>query len=142
MHGFENDRELLIAESITGGDVLQTDSRGNVAAEDLLALFAGVRVHLKQTSETLLLAGTRVEKRLSAGRRSGINSEEEELADIRVGRNLERESGEGLIIAAMNGDRLFHVVGIVSDGFPDVNRGREVVSHSVEEGLNTFVLES
>ena len=99
-------------------------------------------MHLKQTSEAFLLAGTGIQQSLSASRGSGVNTEEEQLTDIRVSRNLECKSRKRLIVAAMDFDLFIHVVRIVADGFPDVDRGRQIVCHGVEKGLNAFVFES
>ena len=49
----ECDGMILVTNRVTGADILQTDSRANVARENLADVFALVGVHLQQTPDTL-----------------------------------------------------------------------------------------
>ena len=58
---------------------------------DVLAV---VRVHLQQAADALLVALRRVQDVGAGGQRAGVDAEVGELADVRVGHDLERQSGE------------------------------------------------
>ena len=52
-HGLEDDRHVLVAQRVAGGDRLEADGRGDVAGVDFLDLLTLVRVHLQQTANAL-----------------------------------------------------------------------------------------
>ena len=55
-HGFEGDRGLLVAQGITGGDVLQTHEGVDVAGFGSIHRVLLVGVHLEDLADALLLA--------------------------------------------------------------------------------------
>ena len=55
--------------------------------------------------------------------------------------NLERQCCEGLVCGCLTGQLLFLVGGVGADNVRNVQRGGQVLNHSVQHGLNTAVLE-
>ena len=139
-HGFQTDRMLFITECITCCNVLETNCCSDVTAEDFIAFFTGICMHLKQTTETFGLGGTGVVCGHTANCCTGINTEEVEFTNERVGSNFECQSGERFIVTAMT-DFRFLGERVGSLGFPDINRRGQIIGNSVQERLNTFVLE-
>src|SRR5690606_429449 len=60
LHALENQLVVDVAQGVTSGDVLQTDTGSDIASVHFLDLFARVRVHLYDTTHTLLLLLDRV----------------------------------------------------------------------------------
>ena len=96
-HRLEHDGMVGISERVPGEGVLQPDGCGDVAGVDLVDLLAVVGVHLEDAADALLLALGRVEHVRAGLQGARIDAEERELADERVGRDLERERGEVLV---------------------------------------------
>src|SRR5690606_27732224 len=69
-HRLELDRVRRIGQGVTGGGVLQTDERVDVAREGLIDGVLLVGVHLEELPDALLLAGGGVEDLLEIGRAS------------------------------------------------------------------------
>ena len=97
-HRLERDRQLRIANRIAGRDVAQTDGGADVARPHFLDFFALVRVHLQQASDALGRAFRRVEHRSARVDAAGVDAEECELTDERIGHDLEYERGERLFV--------------------------------------------
>ena len=85
---------FLAAQRVAGGRVLQADGGDDVAGVDRVDVLAVVRVHLQQAADALLVALRGVEHVGAGGQRAGVDAEVGQLADVRVGHDLERESGE------------------------------------------------
>ena len=100
-HRLEDDRLVLVADRVAGGDAAQTDGRADVARPHFLDLFALVRVHLQQAADALGVALGRVEHRGARVDVAGVDAEERELADERVGHDLEDERGERLVVRGL-----------------------------------------
>src|SRR6476620_3556189 len=96
-HRFEDHRMLGVRERVAGERVLEADGRGDVAGVDLVDLLAVVGVHLEDAADALALALRRVEDVRAGLERARIDPEERELADERVGRDLEGERAERLV---------------------------------------------
>ena len=78
-------------------------------------------MHLQQTSEAFSLTSSRVQNGHTALSDTGIDTEEGQFTDERVGHNLESESGERLHIADVSGFRLAALrIGTVD--IPDIDR--------------------
>ena len=82
---------FAVADRVAGGDVAQADGRADVARPHFLDLFALVRVHLQQASDALGVALGRVEHGGAGLDVARVDAEERELADERVGHDLEDE---------------------------------------------------
>ena len=98
-----------------------------------------VGVHLEDAAETLALAVGGVHHVGAGVDVTGVDAEEGELTDERVGSDLEGECGEGLVLAGGTGLGLA-VVGVGALDSGDVERARQVVDDGVEELLDALVL--
>jgi hypothetical protein len=87
---------FLIAQRVTGGDVLEPDRGGDVARKHFLDLVAVVGMHLQDAADALLLALDRVVDLIARVERTGVHAEERQRSDERVGHDLERERRERL----------------------------------------------
>ena len=88
---------LLGGERVAGRRRLEADAGGDLARADLLALLAVVRVHLEDAADALGLAGGRVEDAVAGLELAGVDAEVGQLADVRVGHDLEGERRERLL---------------------------------------------
>src|SRR4029079_10478574 len=78
-----------------------TDTGGNVAGHHFFNFFPLVGVHLEQAADALAFVLGRVINVGTGLEASGIDAEEGQLTDERIGGNLECETGERLVIARM-----------------------------------------
>jgi hypothetical protein len=141
-HLLEDDRLLLVAERVAGGRRLEADRGGDVAGVDFLDLFALVGVHLQQAADALGLALGGVDHRGARGQRARVDAEERELADERVGHDLERQRRERFLVVGRALDhRLFLRIRVDAGDRRNVERRRQVVDDGVEHRLDTLVLE-
>src|SRR5205814_158891 len=63
------------------------------------------------------------------------------LPDIRVGHDLENESGEGLAIGRAASEGFLRIVDRYTLDRWNIERRRQIIDHRIEHGLDTFVLE-
>ncbi len=98
LHALQRDHLLGIAQRVTGGDILEADGGGDIAGAHFLDFLAAVGVHLQDTADALLLALHRVVDRVAGLQHAGIDAEEGQVADKRVGGDLERQCGERRVI--------------------------------------------
>ena len=138
-HAFEDDRLGHIAERVARGHVLQTDGSGDIAGFRFGDFLTFVGVHLQQTTNTFLLVLHGVQNGFAGLKNAGVDAQEGELADIRVGHDLEGERGERSIVAGFAGD--FVVVEVKARNRRNVNRRRQQFDDAVEHTLHTLVLE-
>jgi hypothetical protein len=68
---------------------------------DLVDLLAIVGVHHQDAADALGPAGRRIEDSPAGGQRAGVDAEVGELADERVGHDLERERRERLVVGGL-----------------------------------------
>ena len=134
-------------ERVAGHDLLDPDRGGDVAGEDLLDLLALVRVHHQDAPDALGAAGVDVEHARARLELAGVDAEVGELADVRVGHDLERERRERLLVGGVARGRLLVAVrGALGrlDALDrrHLERAREVVEHRVEQRLHALVLEA
>src|SRR5436190_1642606 len=120
-HRLEQDRVVPVADRVAGGDAAQSDRGADVAGAHFFDLFALVRVHLQQAPDALGRALGRVEHRGARVDLAGVDAEECQLADERVGHDLEDERGERLVIRGLALDERL-VVGIHALDRRDVHR--------------------
>ena len=97
---------MRIAQRVAGGHVLQAHAGGDVAGADFLDFFALVGVHLQDPADALLLASDRVVDRVARLQDARIHAHEGQLADERVGHDLERQRRELLVVVGMALDSL------------------------------------
>ena len=138
-HLLERDLLLRIAQRVAGRRFLEADRGGDVAGAHFLDVLALVRVHLQDAADALLAALDRVVDGVAGIHDAGIDAEEHELADERVGHDLEREAREGLVVGGL-ALAFLAVVELALDR-RNVGRRRHVVDHRVEHRLDALVLE-
>ena len=109
-------------------------------ADDLLDVLAVVRVHLQQATDALLVALGGVQHVRAGVERAGVDAEVGELADVRVGHDLERERRERRLGVCGTLDLL---AGLEVDALDrgDVERRGQEVDDRVEQRLDALVLE-
>ncbi len=128
----------LVGERVPGGGLAQADGRGDVAGANLLDLLTVVGVHLQQTPDALALALGGVVHVAAAAQHAAVDAEEGELADERVGGDLEGQRREGILVADVARLQL-----VVAQAFDRrlVQRGGQEVDDGVEHRLHALVLE-
>ena len=139
-HRLENDRLGVVAQRVTGGRVLEAHHGHDHAGDRVGLFFALVRVHLEDLADSLLTALGRVEHGGTGLKRSGVQANVGELAEVRVAHDLEGKSREGLILVRLTLD-LGLVANVVTGDRVDVERAGQVADHGVEHGLDALVLE-
>ncbi len=132
---------VLIAESVAGADILEAHTCAYVAAANHLLSVLLVGVHLEQTAHALFLTRTGVEHVASGNNVAAVHAEECQTTHIRVGRDLERKSTHRSFARRLTGLNLIGARGIVTLYSTGVERRRQVCAHTVEQRLNTLVLE-
>ncbi|ABA49010.1 hypothetical protein BURPS1710b_3780 [Burkholderia pseudomallei 1710b] len=138
-HALKHDRVCRIAQRVARGRFLQADRRGDVARANFLDFLTLVRVHLQNTAEALFLALGRVQQRVTRIHDARIHAEEDQLADERVGHDLERERRELLFVGSLALGR-FAAFELALDR-RNVDRRRQEIDHGVEHALHALVLE-
>ena len=98
---FEHDRVLVVADRVAGRDRPQSHRGADIARQDFLDLFALVGVHAQQAADALLAPLRHVENRIAGLERSRIHPEKRQLADVRVGHDLEYQRGERLLVGSV-----------------------------------------
>ena len=102
----ERNRMPLVADRVARADVLQSNHGADVARENLLDIFALVGVHLEQTPDALRLLRARDQHRLARLQLARIHANEGQLADERIGHDLERQRRERLLVVRFARNRL------------------------------------
>src|SRR5436190_11851861 len=140
-HRLEDHRAVLRAERVARRRVLEAHDGNDLTGTDTLAFLAMVRVHLVDLADPLLLALRGVEHLRAHRKVAGVDADVGELAEVLVAHDLERESGERLVLArgALDGNVLL-VHRVALDG-ADVERARQELDDRVEHGLDALVLE-
>src|SRR3954452_8306722 len=131
-------------QRVAGDDLLDHDARGDAAGIDARALLAVVRVHHEDAPDALRAARVDVQDARAGLELAGVDAEVGELADERVGGDLEGQGGERRVV--VGGPRVLPrlVLALDLDGAGDgrhVERARQVVEHRVEQRLDARVLE-
>ena len=140
-HRFENNRVCRVAQGVTSGGVLQADCRVNVTCGDLLNRVLLVGVHLEELTDALLLTLGGVQNLLALSCGTGVHAGVGQLTVEGMSCDLECQCCEGLLSGCLTGQLLFLVGGVGADNVRNVQRGGQVIDHSVQHGLNTAVLE-
>ena len=138
-HALEHHDGGRVAQRFAGGHVLQAHAGGDVAGADFVDFHAVVGVHLHDTADALLLAADRVVDAVALGQHARVDAHEGQLADERVGHQLERQRRELLAVVGLAGDRLLVVVHALDRR--NVHRRRHEFDHGVEHALHALVLE-
>ena len=131
---------LVVGERVAGARVAHAHRRVDVARVADLDLLALVRVHAQDAAEALALAARGVHHGGAGLRRPRVDAEEGEVA-VRVVLDLERERGEGLLVARLALDGLVLLARVDALDGLHVRRGGQQVHDRVEEHLDALVLE-
>ena len=118
VHRLEHDRLLLVAQRVAGRDALEADRRGDVAGVDFLDFLALVRVHLQQAADALGALLGRVVDASTRREHARVDAEERELADERVGHDLERQRAERRVVGRRALDRCVRSGRLLSGSMP------------------------
>src|SRR6195952_324420 len=138
-HALERDDRIGIAQRLAGGHFAQAHAGGDVARQNFLDFFTLVGVHLQDPADAFLLVADRVVDRVAGLQHARVHAHERQLADVRVGHQLERQGGELLVVVGAAHDRL--VVLVHARNRRHVERRRHEVDHGVEHALHALVLE-
>src|SRR5665811_814783 len=94
----------MITDGIAGGRTFEADDDSNVASTNLCDVFALIGLHADDTADAFFLAGRAVQDIAAGLQFTGINAEVGQLADERVGGDLEGQAGEWLGFARLTLD--------------------------------------
>ena len=125
-------------------DLLDADRGRDVARVDRVDLLAVVRVHDEQAADALGAPGRDVQDLRAGVQRAGVDAEVRELADERVGHDLEAERRERLGVVGLQDDLVAEVAALehqVAVDRLDLQRRGQVVEHGVQQRLHALVLE-
>ena len=140
IHPFQHDLVVEVAQRIAGADVLEADRGGDIAGTHLFEFFARIGMHLQDAADALALVAGGVVNRVAGVQHPRVNPEKGQVADERVGGDLERQRRERLLVVGMPFAFVF-AVGIHAANRWHIERRRQVSHHRVEHRLHTLVLE-
>jgi hypothetical protein len=136
--GLEHDGVLLVAEGVTGGGVLQADAGDDVTGGALLTVDTVVRVHLEDAAKALAAVLDGVVDVATSLRLTRVHADVGELADERVGHDLEGKCREGLLDVRVTD--LVLALEVLAVDLLDVKRAGQVVDDGVQKLLDALVL--
>ena len=139
--GFEGDVEVLVAQGVTCGDVAQTDEGRDVAGVDGVHVLALAALNDHQSAHTLALAGAGIVDRIALLELAGIDTEEHQLAGVRVGPKLERERAELAVVVRGDFQGVFGT-GNHALSRRNIQRRGQVIDDGIDQNLDTLLLES
>jgi hypothetical protein len=139
-HPLERDDRRRIAERLAGGHVLEADTGGDVAGEDLLQFFTIVGVHLQHATDALAAPLDRVVDGVARLEHAGVDANKGQLPDIGVGHQLEGKRRELGAVGRLARIRLA-VLQLAGDR-RNIDRRRQQIDHRIEHALHALVLES
>mmetsp|Transcript_23154 Transcript_23154/g.50833 ORF Transcript_23154/g.50833 Transcript_23154/m.50833 type:complete len:564 (+) Transcript_23154:1196-2887(+) len=141
VHLLQDDGVLLIAQGVTSDHILEATDGNNVTGEGGLDVLTVVGVHEHEATNALLLALVGVEGVGAGLQGAGVDAAEGDGADKGVSHDLEGQGGEGGLVLGSAAQGNLGVVDVHTLDISNVQRGRQVVSDSVQQGLHTLVLE-
>ena len=137
-HGFQDDRVRFITKRVTGRCEFQTYRSSDISGEDLFDLLPFVCMHLKDSSKTFFFVLSRIQYIGAGAGGSGVNAEECQFSDKRIGHDLECQCGERFLIGRMTNILLFGI-DLYSFNCRNIYRCRHVLDDTVKQKLDTFV---
>src|SRR5699024_325186 len=141
-HGFQDDRSIFRREAVTGGAVLETNYSVDMACLCFVNRVFLVGVHLEQFRNAFLLLLGCVQNLVAGFDLSGVHTNVSERTEERVRGNLEGQCGEWLIKAWLTSQFLLWVIDCKTFDGLNVQRGWQIVNNSINDRLDTTVLES
>ena len=139
--GSSSDFEILVAKRVAGGDVPQPDQGGDVAGKGGFDIDALVGLDHHDAADALAFAGARIVNHVALSELAAVNAEENQLADIGIGPQLEGERAELGVVVGRDLDLVFRIAGFNADGGRHVERGGQIIDDGVHEGLDAAFLE-
>ncbi len=131
---------LFVAERVAGGRFLKADRGGDVTGIHLRDILTVVRVHQQDAAQTLALTLGGVQDSLAGFDRAGIDTEERQTADVRVGHHLERQTRKTArnrpAARVLDLIRLGHRAGDQRD----IQRRRHIIDDRVQQLLHALIL--
>ena len=118
--------------------ILEAERRGNVARVNFRHIFAPVREHPHHAPDAFLAILRGVEHRRTSRDHAGIHAEKSQPPDKGIGLNLEDQRGQRLIVGGMSFYG-FVVLGINTLDGRNIERGRQVINHGIEQKLDTAI---
>ncbi|MNT02433.1 hypothetical protein D3C72_1369300 [compost metagenome] len=91
LHTLQGDQVIRIAQGIARRDIFQPHAGGDITRTQFIDLMTVVGMHLHNTPDTLFLPFHRVVHRIAFSQHAGIDTDKGQLADVRVGHQLERQ---------------------------------------------------
>src|SRR6185295_7501378 len=140
-YGFERNGMLFFADGVAGRNILQPHRGADVACENLIDVFALVRVHLEQAPNALRASATGIQNRIPRFKLAGVDANKSQLADKRISHDLERQRGKWLVIGRLTCDYLA-IVGIHAFDLAGIEWRRQIIHDRIEQRLHTFIFES
>ena len=138
-HGLQNNRMLVITNSITGCGQFKPDCRSNITGVNLIQFCSLVCVHLQDTTDSFSLIFGRVKNVSTRSQSTGIYTEECQLPYIWVCHDFESQSAEWFAVACMA--FCFFTIFQCSFNCRNICWGWAVVHNSIQQHLYTFVFE-
>ena len=99
----QDDGMCGVTQGVAGGGVLETDCCGDVAGVHAVQIFSVVCVHQQNASHALTLVLVGIDDGLAGLQRTGVDAEEREFTNIRIGHNFEGEGGERRVVGRLAG---------------------------------------
>ena len=140
-HRLEDDLAARVTQGVTGGGVLESDHGVDMAGRGGLHRVLLIGVHLEQLAQPLLLALGGVDHLGTGVDLARVHADVGQLAEERVGGDLEGQPGEWLINRRLPDDFDVFLARRVTDSSRNVQRRGQVVDHRIEHGLDALVLE-
>lgn len=138
---FQNDRRIRVIQGVISGYVFQIDSSSDVVRANFFDFFTFVSVYLNDTIETFTCSFYGVQYGIIRVNYIGVNTEEGQVINKRVGSDFERQCRERFVIICVTFSRSVFIVvqDIVDRRY--VNRGWQVINYRIQYRLNIFVFE-
>ena len=132
----------LVAQRVAGARVLEPDRRARCRRRSTSSISSRLLACIcSSRPDALALVLGRVVDVAAGFEHARVHAEEGQPADERVGRDLERQRRERLVVADGARSNVVVVARQVPLDRRDVHRRRQVVDHRVEQRLHALVLE-
>ena len=136
----EDDGVVRVRERVARVRLAQADGGSDVARGDLVDLLAMVGMQLDDAADALLAILRGVVDVRARAQPPAVDAEEGQLADERVGGDLEGQGGEWLVVID-GADDVSVGSRVTADDRRDVERRGQVLHDRVEHGLDALVAE-
>ena len=136
----ELNRVLFVTHRVRSYRIFESDCGSDLTCIHLLDLFTIIGMHAEDATDTLFVASTRIVNIWSGRKRTWVDTEEYDLSNERIGRDLKCKRWEWLTIWCMS---LCFFIGIWIDSSNswDIKWWRQVINNRIEHKLDTLVLQ-